>query len=54
MRPVVIYVNADTWSYYSSGIFQCGTTNSINHAVLLVGYDSVAKYWIIQNSWGTW
>ena len=48
-QPLSVCVDASNWSRYSSGIFSyCG--NSINHAVLLVGYTST--YWKIKNSWG--
>jgi len=29
----------------------CG--NSINHGVLLTGYDETGAYWRVKNSWGT-
>lgn len=51
IRPVSVAVDASYWSGYTSGIFAC-TTSAINHAVLLVGYQSTGV-WIIKNSWGT-
>lgn len=40
---------------YKKGIITEGCSNSLNHAVLLVGYgvdsDSGIKYWKIRNSW---
>ena len=45
-------VAADDWQSYKGGIMKC-TNKDINHAVLLVGYDS-KKRWIAKNSWGTW
>jgi hypothetical protein len=53
-QPVVIYVCASTWGSYGGGIFQCPSSCSINHAVVAMGYDTSLKYWLIQNSWGTW
>jgi C1A family cysteine protease len=48
-QPVSVIVDAHNWQFYSGGIFtNCGT--SLDHAVLLVGYDSSS--WIIKNSWG--
>ena len=58
--PLSVAVNAQGWRFYTGGIY-AGTTcskkfNSLNHAVLLVGYgvDSTTgtEYWIIKNSWG--
>lgn len=44
-------LSADGWNSYGSGVFSnCGT--SINHAVLLVGWDN-RNNWRIKNSWGT-
>jgi hypothetical protein len=44
----------DDYFAYAGGIYSstaCGT--NINHAMVLVGYDAVAGYWIARNSWGT-
>jgi len=49
MQPVVVVVDASNWSPYTGGIYTSCTTN-LDHAVLLVGYNS--QYWIIKNSWG--
>ncbi|KXZ49007.1 hypothetical protein GPECTOR_24g297 [Gonium pectorale] len=52
-QPVAIVLEAtDSFQAYSGGVYTgppgCG--NSINHAVLVVGYD--AESWIVKNSWG--
>lgn len=50
--PISICVDASRWSLYRSGVFSnCGTT-TLNHAVLVVGYQS-DNVWIVRNSWGT-
>ena len=39
--------------YFSGGIFEMfHCEGKPGHAVAVVGYDDVEKYWIIQNSWG--
>lgn len=56
--PVTISVDADTWSSYSSGVFDPelspGANIKIDHAVSLAGYgeDNGVKYWLVRNSWG--
>jgi len=56
--PVSVAVDAGDgcdWSSYSSGIFnEPGCFYQTDHAVLAVGYDTNAGYWLIKNSWGTW
>ncbi|KAL4430300.1 hypothetical protein ABPG74_019459 [Tetrahymena malaccensis] len=50
--PISVLVDATNWSSYSQGVFNnCGNV-TINHAVLLVGYDTSGN-WLIKNSWGT-
>ncbi len=49
-----IYVN-NAFYTYSSGVFNGCPSDSylkINHAVLLIGWDSNDN-WIIKNQWGT-
>ena len=48
--PLAIYVAADGWEYYHSGIFRCNYWDRMDHAVLLVGYGE--DFWLIKNSWG--
>jgi C1A family cysteine protease len=52
---VLFYADAG-FMLYSSGIYQCSkvaTSNDINHAVQLIGYNSAQNYYIIKNSYGT-
>jgi hypothetical protein len=41
--------------YYSSGIYH-HTWGYLEggHAIVIVGYDSNERYWIVKNSWGNW
>ena len=49
-QPISVAVDAESWQFYSGGIFSdCGT--QLDHGVLLVAYSSDA--WTIKNSWGT-
>jgi len=53
---VAVQANQFAFQYYSSGILSgtCGT--SLDHGVLVVGYDNTqdnAHYWLVKNSWGT-
>merc|ERR1712243_75698 len=39
---------------YSGGIFDDpNCTESLNHAVAAVGYNTSEGYWIVRNSWGS-
>lgn len=54
---VAIHGTLETLYSYSSGVYydeQC--TQSLDHAVLLVGYGTdpvLGDYWLVKNSWGT-
>ena len=56
--PISIALDANSFifRFYNSGVVDVPPDNSnyLNHAVLLVGYDTDEEglYWIIQNSWG--
>ena len=52
-HAIYVYVN-DNFRHYESGIFEDPScpTYSYNHAVINVGYDTVAGYWLVRNSWG--
>ncbi|CAD6193955.1 unnamed protein product [Caenorhabditis auriculariae] len=50
--PVAVGMAVSTDLYsYESGIYDGPCGNTINHAVVLVGFTST--YWIIRNSWGS-
>ncbi len=57
--PISIALDASSFifRFYNSGVVDVepDNTNYLNHAVLLIGYDTDEEglYWIIQNSWGT-
>lgn len=33
-------------------VYKCSSSNTANHAVVLVGYSDAGQYWIVRNSWG--
>lgn len=53
--PLSVYINMGGAFNTETGNFECDNMQpgSINHAVVLVGYDDSAQHWIIKNSWGT-
>jgi hypothetical protein len=58
-RPITASIDAvnQYWQFYSSGILNnCGTSNSLNHAVQIIGlysFSNGTSYYVIKNSWGT-
>ena len=54
-QPVSVLIDASHLLYYSGGIVSSGCTQTIDHAVLAVGYgtDGGKMYWKLKNSWGT-
>lgn len=57
--PVAVTVASSySWNSYAGGIMDnCPKAAAVDHAVVLVGYGEAAhatkKYWVLQNSWGT-
>ena len=57
--PLAVNVDANAWTFYSSGIFNgCNTSSlDIDHVVQAIGYGIDAAtgsgYWLVRNSWGT-
>lgn len=53
--PITVAVNAISWQYYLGGVirFHCDGA-SLNHAVVIVGYDLTADipHYLVRNSWG--
>jgi len=54
--PIVVSVDASTWSFYDAGVFSgCDKNAIINHAVVAEGFGAMGtqKYYLIKNSWGS-
>ncbi|AYU78252.1 cysteine peptidase A (CPA) [Leishmania donovani] len=53
--PVAVAVDATTWQLYFGGVVTLCFGLSLNHGVLVVGFNRQAKppYWIVKNSWGS-
>ena len=49
-----MYVYSD-FQHYTGGVYQHygPEPKSVNHAVVIVGYNDYQRYWICKNSWGT-
>ena len=52
---VAIEADQTAFQYYSSGVLTGNCGDSIDHAVLVVGYgtESGTEYWKVKNSWGS-
>jgi len=51
--PIAMPMWADhCFSVYKSGVFNGQNSRSINHVVVLIGWDDAKKAWLIKNSWG--
>ena len=54
--PVVVYmgIGSDFGGYFDANdVYRCTDDSSINHGVVIVGYNDVGNYWIVRNSWGS-
>jgi len=52
--PIAVAVDANSrFSSYRSGVFDGPCANSVNHAVILIGYSPSDSSWLVRNSWGT-
>lgn len=52
--PITVGIWGTDPSFYwagPSGLISCGTVTGINHAVVIVGYNT--SHWFVKNSWGT-
>lgn len=49
---VAVCVNG-AFQSYSDGVFTGPSCSSLNHGVVLVGWDDADNCWIMRNSWGT-
>jgi len=57
--PLAVAVNANqlSWAGNAGDVIQDFTNDpnqSVNHAILLVGWDDSKSAWIFKNSWGAW
>ncbi len=51
--PLVVMIWADyCFNVYKSGVFNGRNNRSVNHMVVLIGWDDERKAWLIKNSWG--
>merc|ERR1719266_228289 len=50
-----IYASDSGFGNYQIGVFNGCSSNSINHAVVVVGYgtENGNPYWLVKNSWGS-
>jgi putative hemolysin len=44
-----------TGHFNASSVYTCTSSTSVDHSVVIVGYNDAGGYWIVKNSWGsTW
>jgi inhibitor of cysteine peptidase len=48
-----VYVGEKFKAYVPGTVFSKSEGNTINHAIVLVGWDDSTNSWILRNSWGT-
>jgi len=56
-QPISVAVDAESWQFYSGGVYSSSCGTSLDHGVLLVGYGTAdgKAFWKVKNSWGpTW
>jgi len=56
LGPVSVAVQADqaAWQLYTGGIVSTNCGTSLDHGVLVVGYNLQSpSFWIVKNSWGS-
>lgn len=50
---VAVHVN-ESFTMYAGGVYDDNVNASVNHAVVIVGWDDLRGAWLVRNSWGTW
>ncbi|KAL6753098.1 hypothetical protein V8C86DRAFT_2438700 [Haematococcus lacustris] len=53
-QPTVVYFEVDDqFMSYRGGVYRPRTcTNRLNHAMVVEGYSTAGRYWLLRNSWG--
>jgi putative hemolysin len=41
-------------AFDGSNVYRCTDDYTLNHAVVIAGYNDAGGYWIVKNSWGTY
>ena len=51
--PVSVRIDINSSNRYWDGdIMRCNPDGSVNHVVIITGYNETGGYWIVKNSWG--
>ncbi|MBS1786668.1 MAG: hypothetical protein JST85_03050 [Acidobacteria bacterium] len=52
--PLVVLIRIDdALKAYKGGVFNEHNPGTVNHAILMLGWDDRKKAWLLMNSWGT-